>query len=132
MSIQQTDCCICLCDKNIDQDKLVFIINDEKNKKDICNCNIDLHSECFLRWYKENKSCPICRNQIDNDSIYFNTTSDFETLEEINHLPIERQRSISLPDINSLTDQIIENVIHRLENTNQRRPNRRNAIVFRF
>ena len=80
------DCCICLDINNMDNNDTVYIINEE-NDKNVCCCNINLHSKCFFMWYKKNKTCPICRNIIKPESIYFNNEDDFIILNIINKEP---------------------------------------------
>ena len=119
------ECCICLDNKDIDNQNIVYILNNDKNK-DICYCNINLHSECFFLWYKENNSCPICRNTINIDSLFFNNDSDFEKLNEINK---EIENKLSLPISNEL-DEILSDLINNQNfNYHQYRFNRRNAII---
>ena len=38
-----------------------------------CYCNVYLHNECFLTWYKNNKNCIICKNNyVKKQKLYFN------------------------------------------------------------
>jgi len=80
------ECCICLDINNMDNDNTIYIINNESKDGDICNCNINLHSSCFFMWFRKHLSCPICRNTIPQESIYFNNNNDFYStfLKQIN------------------------------------------------
>ena len=49
-----------------------------QDKIEIINCSLTFcnhyyHSECLTKWLKESESCPICRNQILNETKIDNT-----------------------------------------------------------
>ena len=96
------ECCICLELINIENDKVIHIINDTDNT-DRCNCNINLHSECFFLWYKKNLTCPICRININQDNLFFNNIEDFDILKNI-------KQKLSLP-----SEEIINNILDNID-----------------
>ena len=100
------ECCICLDINNMDNDNTIYIINNESKDGDICNCNINLHSSCFFMWFRKHLSCPICRNTIPQESIYFNNNNDFSVLDDIYKESIKPP--IPLEDIlNIVLDQLV-------------------------
>jgi len=42
-------------------------LNKENKEIMILNCNHNFHSECLLRWFINNKKCPICRKEVTNN-----------------------------------------------------------------
>ena len=47
------------------------------NVNECSNCNINVCESCILQWYneKQEKICPICKKNIDND-LYFVTSNN--------------------------------------------------------
>lgn len=116
--MDEKECCICLDNIDIENNKIVYIINDENNhcEKNNCNCNINLHSECFFEWYRKNMTCPICRQNINNENLYFNTEDDFKQLDRVKN-EFNRENTIPLP-----SDQIINTLFNEIENIRQQNP----------
>lgn len=104
------ECCICLDNIDIDNNKIVYIINDNDHCENNCKCNIKLHSGCFFEWYKKNMTCPICRQNINNENLYFNTEDDFKELDKIKK-EYNQENTIPLP-----SDQIINTLFNEIEN----------------
>lgn len=130
------ECCICLDINNMDKDNTIYIINNDNNDKsvDICNCNINLHSSCFFMWFKKHRSCPICRNTILKESIYFNNNDDFNTLECIYKEPIKPSEDILNIVLEQLVNQNVPHVNHQVQpqiNTPPEVNPRRNRAVNR-
>lgn len=114
------ECCICLDINNMDKDNTIYIINNDNNDKnvDICNCNINLHSSCFFMWFKKHRSCPICRNTISRESIYFNNNNDFGILDSIykesNKPPIPSEDILNIV-LEQLVNQNVPHVNHHVQ-----------------
>ena len=56
--------------KNIEEHNSIYIdeyqINDNKiNNTCIISCYHIFHKKCLLEWYKKNKSCPLCRKNLN-------------------------------------------------------------------
>lgn len=127
------ECCICLDNIDIDNSNIVYIINEMgQNEKDKCNCNINLHSDCFFQWYKNNMTCPICRNKLDNSQLFFNNENDFKELDRINKDFSEKNSEIPDPSselLNTLFNEINQYRIYESDRSINRNRVRRNAII---
>ena len=47
---------------------LICLLPCLENKVTVC-CSGCYHSECIAEWYKINKACPICKNELNMDDI---------------------------------------------------------------
>lgn len=52
---RENNCSICLTNMN--------------KKKCKLGCNHCFHTKCILKWFEKSNSCPICRQQVNNEII---------------------------------------------------------------
>ena len=59
---EDTTCLICF-DDYLDES------NDWLVRSSNCECQKHYHLKCFINWYKDNKECPICHKELDDNNL---------------------------------------------------------------
>lgn len=63
-------CLVCFGHEN-DENGRFIDLDQNQNYGKKCQCKLHIHQYCFNRWYRIDKSCPICRVEISNQSLSY-------------------------------------------------------------
>jgi hypothetical protein len=58
-----------ICKQDIENNSPKVILKDDYYTK--CQCNYGYHKRCLLRWFEYNRTCPLCKRDVDNSRSLF-------------------------------------------------------------
>lgn len=86
----------------LESSKICIICNDEIKDLCILRCKHSFCLQCFMNWFKNNKTCPFCRKNINIDIFASdNDQLNRELLEFVDILQTENNRLGEINSINS-------------------------------